>query len=146
MLVDSDPGRLRLRSATTTTLALVLALTASFGFITVAGQPITVAMLGTIVAMQSAAAVKDRQQRSRVVTTLLLFFPAVAAVSLAATLSHFGKVADVGFIAVLFGAVWVRRFDPGATPWEWSRSSPTSSRCSCAPRRVRYRCSPSRSR
>ena len=30
-----------------------------------------------------------------------LRFPAVAAVSLAATLSHFGKVADVGFIAVL---------------------------------------------
>ncbi|MCV7133366.1 FUSC family protein [Mycobacterium hodleri] len=112
LLVDSDPGRLRLRSAATTTLALVLALTASFGFITVAGQPITVAMLGTIVAMQSAAAVKDRQQHSRVVTTLLLFFPAVAAVSLAATLSHFGKVADVGFIAVLFGAVWVRRFGP----------------------------------
>lgn len=112
MLVDSDPGRLRFRSAATTTLALVLALSASYGFITLAGQPITVAMLGTIVAMQSAAAVKDRQQHSRVVTTLLLFFPAVAAVSLAATLSHFGKVADVGFIAVLFGAVWVRRFGP----------------------------------
>jgi len=110
--VDSDPGRLRLRSASTTTLSLILALSASYGFITVAGQPITVAMLGTIVAMQSAAAVKDRQQHSRVVTTLLLFFPAVAAVSLAATLSHFGKVADVGFIAVLFGAVWVRRFGP----------------------------------
>ena len=72
LLVDSDPGRLRLRSATTTTLALVLALSASYAFITVAGQPITVAMLGTIVAMQSAAAVKDRQQHSRVVTTLLL--------------------------------------------------------------------------
>lgn len=112
LLVDSDPGRLRFRSAATTTLALVLALSASYGFITLAGQPITVAMLGTIVAMQSAAAVKDRQQHSRVVTTLLLFFPAVAAVSLAATLSHFGKVADVGFIAVLFGAVWVRRFGP----------------------------------
>jgi len=111
-LVDSDPGRLRLRSAATTTLALVLALSASYGFITLAGQPITVAMLGTIVAMQSAAAVKDRQQHSRVVTTLLLFLPAVAAVSLAATLSHFGKVADVGFIAVLFVAVWVRRFGP----------------------------------
>ena len=111
-MVDSDPGRLRLRSAATTTLALVLALSASYGFITLAGQPITVAMLGTIVAMQSAAAVKDRQQHSRVVTTLLLFLPAVAAVSLAATLSHFGKVADVGFIAVLFVAVWVRRFGP----------------------------------
>ena len=69
-------------------------------------------MLGTIVAMQSSAAVKDRDQHSRVVTTLLLFFPAVGAVSLAAMLSPFGKVADVGFIVVLFGAVWVRRFGP----------------------------------
>ncbi|MBJ7338071.1 FUSC family protein [Mycolicibacterium sp.] len=111
-LVDSDPGRLRLRSATATTLALVLAMVALLGFIRVAGQPVTVAMLGTIVAMQSSAAVKDRQQHSRVVTTLLLFLPAVAAVSLAALLSQFGKVADVGFIAVLFGAVWVRRFGP----------------------------------
>jgi uncharacterized membrane protein YccC len=69
-------------------------------------------MLGTIVAMQSSAAVKDRDQHSRVVTTLLLFFPAVGAVALAAMLSPFGKVADVGFIIVLFGAVWVRRFGP----------------------------------
>ncbi len=111
-LVDSDPGRLRLRSAAATTSALVLAMIALFGFIRIADQPITVAMLGTIVAMQSSAAVKDRQQHSRVVTTLLLFFPAVGAVSLAAVLSQFGRLADVGFIAVLFGAVWVRRFGP----------------------------------
>jgi uncharacterized membrane protein YccC len=111
-LVDADPGRLRLRSAAGTTLALVLAMVALFAFTHVADQPITVAMLGTIVAMQSSAAVKDRLQHSRVVTTLLLFFPAVGAVSLAAVLSQFGKVADVGFIAVLFGAVWVRRFGP----------------------------------
>ncbi|CAN5390869.1 FUSC family protein [soil metagenome] len=111
-LVDADPGRLRLRSAAATTLALVLAMVALLAFVRVADQPVTVAMLGTIVAMQSSAAVKDRQQHSRVVTTLLLFFPAVAAVSLASVLSQFGKVADVGFIVVLFGAVWVRRFGP----------------------------------
>ncbi|WP_264070228.1 FUSC family protein [Mycolicibacterium komossense] len=111
-LIDADPGRLRLRNAAATTLALVLAMVALLTFIRVADQPVTVAMLGTIVAMQSSAAVKDRQQRSRVVTTVLLFFPAVGAVSLASVLSQFGKVADVGFIAVLFGAVWVRRFGP----------------------------------
>ncbi|MDT5149161.1 MAG: hypothetical protein QOI01_894 [Mycobacterium sp.] len=111
-LVDSDPGRLRLRSAATTTLSLVLGMVALLAFTRVAHQPVTVAMLGTIAAMQSSAAVKDRQQHSRVVTTLLLFFPAVGAVTLAAVLSPLGKVADVGFIAVLFGAVWVRRFGP----------------------------------
>jgi hypothetical protein len=111
-LVDSDPGRLRLRNAAATTLSLVLAIVALLTFTRVTDQPITVAMLGTIVAMQSSAAVKDRQQRSRVVTMLLLFFPAVGAVALAAFLSPFGWVADVGFIAVLFTAVWVRRFGP----------------------------------
>ncbi|MDT5181537.1 MAG: hypothetical protein QOJ95_5735 [Mycobacterium sp.] len=111
-LVDSDPGRLRLRSAAATTLALVLAMVAMLAFTRVTGQPITVAMLGTVAAMQASAAVKDKQQHSRVVTTLLLFFPAVGAVSAAAVLSQFGKIADVGFIVVLFGAVWVRRFGP----------------------------------
>ncbi|CAN5484904.1 FUSC family protein [soil metagenome] len=111
-LVDSDPGRLRLRSAAATTLSLVLALIALLTFTRMAHQSITVAMLGTIVAMQSSAAVKDRQQHSRVVTMLLLFFPAIGAVALAAVLSPFGWVADIGFIAVLFTAVWVRRFGP----------------------------------
>ena len=111
-LVDSDPGRLRLRSAAATTLSLVLAVLALLAFTRVTHQPITVAMLGTIVAMQSSAAVKDRHQHSRVVTTLLLFFPAIGAMALAAFLSPLGKVADVGFIAVLFAAVWVRRFGP----------------------------------
>ena len=111
-LVDSDPGRLRLRSAAATTLSLVLGLVALLAFTRVARQPVTVAMLGTIVAMQSSAAVKDKQQHARVVTTLLLFFPSVGAVTLAALLSPLGKVADVGFIVVLFAAVWVRRFGP----------------------------------
>ena len=111
-LVASDPGRLRLRSAAATTLSLVLAMVALLAVTRVSHQPVTVAMLGTIVAMQSSAAVKDRQQRGRVVTTLLLFLPAAGAVSLAAFLSPLGKIADVGFIMVLFGAVWVRRFGP----------------------------------
>ena len=112
VLAVSDPGRLRLRSAATTTLSLVLAMVALLAFTGVSHQPLTVAMLGTIVAMQSSAAVKDPDQRSRVITTLLLFFPAVGSVSLAALLSPLGKIAEVGFIAVLFGAVWVRRFGP----------------------------------
>ena len=111
-LIASDPGRLRLRSASATTLSLVLAMTVLLVLTHVIGQPVTVAMLGTIVAMQSSAAVKDRDQRSRVITTLLLFFPATGAVSLAALLTPLGKVADVGFIVVLFCAVWVRRFGP----------------------------------
>ncbi|MFC9766456.1 FUSC family protein [Rhodococcus jostii] len=114
-LAVSDPGRLRLRAATATTITVVLAMVVLLPGSDVIGQPLTVALLGTVVAMQSSAAVKDRDQHSRVITTLLLVFPAIAAVSMSAVLSQFGKVADVGFIAVLFAAVWVRRYGPRGT-------------------------------
>ncbi|REE71497.1 putative membrane protein YccC [Rhodococcus wratislaviensis] len=114
-LAVSDPGRLRLRAATATTITVVLAMVVLLPGSNAIGQPLTVALLGTVVAMQSSAAVKDRDQHSRVVTTLLLVFPAIAAVSMSAVLSQFGKVADVGFIAVLFAAVWVRRYGPRGT-------------------------------
>jgi fusaric acid resistance family protein len=112
LLVMADPGRVRLRNAAATTLSLVIAMVALLGLTRVTHQPVTVAMLGTIVAMQASAAVKDRHQRDRIVTMLLMFLPAVGAVTLAAVLSPLGKIADVGFIVVLFCAVWVRRFGP----------------------------------
>ena len=111
-LAVSDPGQLRLASAAGTALTVLLTIVATVGFTTATGNPITVAMLGTIVSMQAAAAVKDRTPRERIVTTMLMALPAAASVTLAASLSELGKVADVGFIVVLFAAVWVRRFGP----------------------------------
>jgi len=101
-----------LRSAAATTFSLLLAIAAMLAFTRAAGQPVTVAMLGAVVAMQASAAVKDRDQRSRNITTVLLFFPAIGAMALAAFLAPHGKIVDVGFIAVLFAAVWVRRYGP----------------------------------
>lgn len=115
MLDASDPGQVRLRSASATTLTVLLAMVMLVLITRAIGQPVTVAMLGTVVAMQASAAVKDKDQRSRLVTTALMALPASAAVTLAALLSELGKVADVGFIAVLFAAVWVRRFGPRGT-------------------------------
>lgn len=115
ILDASDPGQVRLRSASATTLTVLLAMVTLVLTTRAIGQSVTVAMLGTVVAMQASAAVKDRDQRSRLVTTALMALPASAAVTLAALLSELGKVADVGFIAVLFTAVWVRRFGPRGT-------------------------------
>jgi len=112
VLNAADPGRIRLRSAAATTFSLLLAIGAMLAFTRAAGQPVTVAMLGAVVAMQASAAVKDRDQRSRNITTVLLFFPAIGAMALAAVLTPHGKIVDVGFIAVLFAAVWVRRYGP----------------------------------
>ncbi|MGU3432094.1 FUSC family protein [Actinomycetes bacterium M1A6_2h] len=110
--VVSDPGQLRLRSAAATTITLVLALAVLYSVTRALGQPITVAMLGTVVAMFTSFVVKDRTTRGKLVTNALIPLPAIAAVSLSAVLAQHGKIADVGFIAVLFTAVWVRRFGP----------------------------------
>lgn len=115
ILDASDPGQVRLRSASATTLTVLLAMVTLVLTTRAIGQPVTVAMLGTVVAMQASAAVKDKDQRSRLITTALMALPASAAVALAALLSELGKVADVGFIVVLFAAVWVRRFGPRGT-------------------------------
>ncbi|NIL89558.1 hypothetical protein RhoFasSB10_01867 [Rhodococcus fascians] len=115
ILDASDPGQLRLRGASATTLTVLLAMVVLLLATRAIGQPVTVAMLGTVVAMQASASVKDKDQHSRLVTTALMVLPASAAVTVAALLSRLGAVADVGFIAVLFAAVWVRRFGPRGT-------------------------------
>ena len=114
-LAVSDPGQLRLTSAGGTALTVLLAIVASAGFTAATGSPITVAILGTIVSMQAAAAVKDRTPKARIVTTALMALPAAGAVVLAAGLSEVSRAANVGFIVVLFAAVWVRRFGPRGT-------------------------------
>ncbi len=112
VLSAADPGHIRLRSAAATTCSLLVAIAAMLLLTHATHQPVTVAMLGAVVAMQASAAVKDRDQRSRNITTVLLFFPAIGAMALAAFLAPHGKIVDAGFIAVLFAAVWVRRYGP----------------------------------
>ncbi|MGJ0119543.1 FUSC family protein [Williamsia sp. MIQD14] len=111
-LVVSDPGQLRLRSASQTTLTLVLALSVLVALTRLFGEAITVAMLGSVVAMFSSFVVKDRTARGRLLTTALIALPAATAVTVSTFLAQYGVLADVGFVAVLFGAVWVRRFGP----------------------------------
>ncbi|MGU3292453.1 FUSC family protein [Williamsia sp. M5A3_1d] len=111
-LVVSDPGQLRLRSASQTTLTLVLALSVLVAMTRVLGEAITVAMLGSVVAMFSSFVVKDRTARGRLLTTALIALPAATAVTVSTFLAQYGVLADIGFVAVLFGAVWVRRFGP----------------------------------
>ncbi len=111
-LAAADPGQVRLESAGRTTLTLVLALVVLAGLTRALGQPISVALLGTVVAMFSSVAVQDRTHRARVVTTALAALPAAASAGLAAVLHPLGWVADAGFVLVLFAATWVRRYGP----------------------------------
>ncbi len=111
-LAVSDPGRLRLRKAATVAISAALAMAVLILVTSSYEEPITVALLGTVIAVQAAAAVKDPTQAARVATTLLIPLPAAAAVALATALLTIDPLAEVGFIAVLFGAVWVRRWGP----------------------------------
>lgn len=108
----ADPGQVRLQSAGTTALTLVLALAVLVVLTRALGQPITVALLGTVIAMFSTLAVQDRTHRARVATTALTSLPALASAGLAAVLHPYGLAADVGFVVVIFAATWVRRFGP----------------------------------
>jgi len=60
-LVASDPGSLRLRMAATTVATVVLALAVLAGLATLTGQPITIALLGVVIAMISSVAVTDQE-------------------------------------------------------------------------------------
>ncbi|GAA2053135.1 FUSC family protein [Williamsia deligens] len=111
-LVVSDPGQLRLRSASQTTSTLVVALAVLVVTTRALHQPITVAMLGSVVAMFSAFVVRDRTARGRLLTTALIAVPASIAVTVSTLLGSMRVFADVGFILVLFTAVYVRRFGP----------------------------------
>jgi uncharacterized membrane protein YccC len=109
-LIGSDPGLLRLQTAGRTTLTLAVALAALFVLSAATGQPLTVAILGVVIAMVSAMAVNDPDRRQREVTTLLLPVPAAAAVSLGSLLGPHRAAGDVAFVAILFAGTYAGRF------------------------------------
>ncbi len=108
--IGSDPGLLRLRMATRTTAALACALGILFLLTKATGQPVTVALLGVLITMVSGRAVNEPDPRQQKITMLLLPLPAAAAVTLGTLLAPHRLVADIVFVAVVFVAVYVRRF------------------------------------
>lgn len=66
--------------------------------------------MGVVIAMLSSAAVNDPDPRQQRLTMLLLPLPATAAVTLGALLAPHKIAGDVVFVAVMFTAVYVRRF------------------------------------
>lgn len=77
----------------------------------VTGQPLTVALLGVVIAMMSAMAVNEPDPRQLKITMALLPVPAAAAVTAGALLAPHKVIGDVVFVAIIFVAVYVRRFD-----------------------------------
>lgn len=83
-ILGSDPGLLRLQTAGRTTLTLMVALLVLYLLTRWTGQPLTVALLGVVIAMMSAMAVNDPGPHQEAITMVLLLVPAAAAVTLGA--------------------------------------------------------------
>ncbi len=98
--------------ATRTTAALGCSLVALFFLTKAAGQPLTVALLGVVITMIAARSVNEPDPHQQRITMALLPLPAAVSLTAAALLAPHKVAADVGFVIVVFSAVYVRRFGP----------------------------------
>lgn len=109
-LIGSDPGLLRLHSTIRTLVTLVVVLVILVLQTKVTGAPVTVAMLGVVIAMQAAMSVNEPDTREQVITMALLPVAAAAALTIAALLASHKLVSEIVFVVVIFVAAFVRRF------------------------------------
>ena len=106
----ADPARQRARLAVRAAASLGLAIAVMEPVSSAAGQPVTVVMLAGVVAMTSATSVKDGRRTAALVTIGAAAVISVAVVASAAVLSPHPTAADVAFVAVMTGAVVLRRW------------------------------------
>jgi len=107
----SDPGLLRLRMASRTTAALACSLLVLYLLTRATGQPLTVALLGVVITMIAARSVTEPDPRQQRITMALLPVPAALSIAAAALLAPHQVAADLGFVVIVFVAVYIRRFD-----------------------------------
>ncbi|MFM9608085.1 FUSC family protein [Streptomyces niveiscabiei] len=102
----SDPGLLRLAAGLRTTgaIALTLAVLAPFGV------GVSHLVAGAITAMVATFAIQEKRRGPQGVTLALGLPVAAASVALATLLHSLVVVGDVFFVALIFGAVYGRRF------------------------------------
>ncbi|MGN6088936.1 MAG: FUSC family protein [Actinomycetales bacterium] len=119
VLVATDPGLQRLRTAATGLASLVSALVLVV-LLLVVWPPAASAgpragfgvALGVVVAMVAGMAVQDPDPRARAVTVLLLVPPAAVTAVLAALLQPHRVLADAALVAVAVAAVYLRLLGP----------------------------------
>jgi uncharacterized membrane protein YccC len=98
--------------ATRTTAALACSVAMLYLLTRATGQPLTVALLGVVITMIAARSVNEPDPHRQRITMALLPVPAALAITAAALLAPHKIAADVVFVVVVFGAVYIRRFGP----------------------------------
>jgi Fusaric acid resistance protein-like len=112
-VVAADPGLRRARAAAQVLVAVLVAVAVALPLLTVLHQPATAVAPAAVVAMVSMLAVRDRG-RTGMVTTLLLPVAATVSFTLAALTVGSTLLRELVFLAVMFVAVYIRRFGPRA--------------------------------
>ncbi|MFH8346412.1 FUSC family protein [Streptomyces sp. NPDC018045] len=107
----SDPGLLRLMAGLRTVAAIALTLVV----LAVLGTDVTHLVAGAMTAMVATFAIKEKQVRGQAVTLALGLPVALAAISLGALLHSQVIAGDIFFVALIFGAVYCRRFGDRGT-------------------------------
>jgi uncharacterized membrane protein YccC len=75
-----------------------------------AGQPLTVALLGVVITMVAARSVNEPDPRRQRITMALLPLSAALSITAAALLAPHPVASDAVFVAIVFAAVYIRRF------------------------------------
>ncbi|GGX83130.1 FUSC family protein [Streptomyces fructofermentans] len=107
----SDPGLLRLMAGLRTVGAIALTLAVLWGF----GANVNYMVSGAMASMVSTFAVKEKRRRGQAVTLALGLPAAFAAVTLGALLNTRVVAGDFVFLALIFVAVYCRRFGERGT-------------------------------
>ncbi|HEV3154074.1 MAG TPA: FUSC family protein [Candidatus Baltobacteraceae bacterium] len=111
-VLAADPGLTRLYIAARATASVGTALGILLLIAHRYGLPLSVPLLGAAISITWSISVMDPDVRSQRITTLLIWMPAAVAVA-AGTLAASNRYLQDGlFLAVLFGAVYIRRFGP----------------------------------
>lgn len=111
-LTGVDPGLVRLRLGGIAAASMILAVLVMSGVRALSGEPVTVVLMSAVLSMISNLAVNEPEIRRLRVTTALMVLPALAVVTAGTLLAPYRIVADVVFVAVMIGAVYIRRYGP----------------------------------
>lgn len=107
----SDPGLLRLMAGLRTVGAIALTLVV----LALLGTDVTHMVAGAMTAMVSTFAIKEKEVRGQAITLALGLPVAIAAICLGALLHDQVVAGDIFFVALIFGAVYSRRFGDRGT-------------------------------
>jgi len=108
----SDPDLGRLRKGLRAALGAGLAAFILSRLARLLGEPPTVTLVGTMVAMMGSQLATDTEPRAQRVTTALLVFPAVLAAVLGTLAAQIPLLGAAAFAVTIFITTFVRRFGP----------------------------------